>query len=314
MMPACAPQNIYNFKHFLTQKHVGLLMDCPSTSTTEVLGENLCTQMSQRKRGLQVSKPNMVCSSQIWLTRWTHRWGVTAAGTNAASNMMLQLAPKLFSSPFILRSSLEGLRSQSVITVAPERTRFQAYCYITFHFRWTHTHTHAGPRTNTHAHTVHTRSYPSLHRFELVCLKMTNEWWWKASSPNRFLLVFRLSKDHNNLSDMVWVCVCVGVFHTRRSYILVTEVSSPEGMKDYFPLVPPSVCECKHAWVCVCRVMANDYLHIPLFGLELCVFGHSDMMTPKDWNLRAFQMKVNIGASSLLLRENETASSHTPHS
>lgn len=94
----------------------------------------------------------------------------------------------------------------------------------------------------------------------------------------------------------------------------MTEVSSPEGMKDYFPLVPPSVCECKHAWVCVCRVMANDYLHIPLFGLELCVFGHSDMMTPKDWNLRAFQMKVNIGASSLLLRENETASSHTPHS
>lgn len=30
---------------------------------------------------------------------------------------------------------------------------------------------------------------------------------------------------------------------------------------------------------CVCRVMANDYLYTAVVGLELCVFGHSLVMT-----------------------------------
>lgn len=53
------------------------------------------------------------------------------------------------------------------------------------------------------------------------------------------------------------VCVCVlslGVFHIRRPYILVTEVSSPEGMGDYFSLVfmvYVYVCVRRSAWVCV---------------------------------------------------------------
>ncbi len=42
----------------------------------------------------------------------------------------------------------------------------------------------------------------------------------------------------------------LGVFHIRRPYILVTEVSSPEGTGDYFPLV--LVCVCVSVSVCVC--------------------------------------------------------------
>lgn len=42
-------------------------------------------------------------------------------------------------------------------------------------------------------------------------------------------------------------------FHIRRPYILVTEVSSPEGMGDYFSSALVCVCVsvCRHAWVCV---------------------------------------------------------------
>lgn len=32
----------------------------------------------------------------------------------------------------------------------------------------------------------------------------------------------------------------------------------------------------------VCRVMANDYLYTSVFGLELCVFGHSLTMSQRQ--------------------------------
>lgn len=111
-------------------------------------------------------------------------------------------------------------------------------------------------------------------------------------------------------------CVCWSLPHQETVYFSDRSFIT-RGHEGLFP-VSTAECVCVSVWVLacmgVCRVMANDYLHIPLFGLELCVFGHSHMMTQRDWNLRAFQMKVNIGASSLLLRENETASSHKPHS
>lgn len=60
------------------------------------------------------------------------------------------------------------------------------------------------------------------------------------------------------------MCACVGVhvlslgvFHIRRPYILVTEVSSPEGMGDYFPLVllvRVCLCVCVCVNVCVCAL------------------------------------------------------------
>lgn len=92
------------------------------------------------------------------------------------------------------------------------------------------------------------------------------------------MLVFRLYKENIiifNEREMS-VCVC--------PYVSVTEVSSPEGMADNFPL------EFVYVQVCmgVCRVMASDYLYAPLFGLQLCVFGHSLTMTQRlkqPWNI-----------------------------
>lgn len=68
-------------------------------------------------------------------------------------------------------------------------------------------------------------------------------------------------------------------FHIRRPYILVTEVSSPEGMGDYFSLALVCMCVSVQACMGVCRVTANDYLYTSRFGSELCASGQSLTMT-----------------------------------